>query len=63
VTTANLLKYLPALAEFFPREIRMSWSTEEYQQAARTIDRQLLVAFDRLDGRTDWLLDEDDIPL
>jgi hypothetical protein len=29
----------------------------------RALDRRLLAALDRWDGKVSWLLDEDDIPL
>jgi hypothetical protein len=51
------------MREWFPTPIIQEWSNEEYQRGAKDLDKRLLTALDRWDGKVSWLVGEDDIPL
>jgi hypothetical protein len=63
MTPSQLREHLPSLREIFPSHIQMEWSSQEYLRSAKDLNRRLLTALDRWDGKVSWLVGEDDIPL
>ena len=47
MTPSELTKRLPALREFFPKEIQMSWSLPEYLVGMKETEEHLLAVLDK----------------
>jgi hypothetical protein len=47
MTIPELIERIPALREFFPKEIVQDWSLEEFTTAQRAVERRVMAALDK----------------